>query len=120
MTNVRSRPGVSIVDQEIEWLDRLRAKLEPNIGPAVDTLVHLSKSSSRDQVREKAASKILSLYAQCAVDTAKLKLQSNEDDEDDSSNVKVVVVSSDQVGEMSQQLAASYQAKRAAARTDVS
>jgi prephenate dehydratase len=112
--------GPSIVQQELEWLDRLRAKLDPHIGPAVDTLVHLSKSSSRDQVREKAASKILSLFAQCAADSAKLKLQERSDvDEDENDNVRVVVVAREELGDVSQQLAASYQAKRAAAR-DVS
>lgn len=119
MKEGRVKAGPSIVSQELEWLDRLRAKLEPNIGSAVDTLVTLSKSSPRDQVRAMAASKIIGLYAQCATDSAKLKLQDEESD-DPADNVKVVVVSSDQVGEMSQQLAASYQAKRAAARTDVS
>lgn len=112
--------GASIVDQEIAWLDRLRAKLEPNIDSAVDTLVQLSKTSSREQVREKAASKIISLYAQCAADSAKLKLQERDDsDEDDNDNVRVVVVAREELGDVSQQLAASYQAKRAAAR-DVS
>lgn len=123
MSNLKERgaQGPSIVDQEIAWLDRLRAKLEPNIGSAVDTLVHLAKSSGRDQVREKAASKIISLYAQTAVDVAKLKLQERSDvDEDDDDNVRVVVVERGQLGEVSQQLAASYQAKRAASRTDVS
>jgi hypothetical protein len=113
--------GPSIVEQEISWLDRLRSELDPHIKPAVATLVHLMTSSSRDQVREKAASKILGLYAACAADSGKLKLQERSDvDEDDSDNVRVVVVERGQLGEVSQQLAASYQAKRAASRTDVS
>lgn len=120
MKEGRTKGGPSIVQQELEWLDRLRAKLEPNIGPAVDTLVQLSKTSSREQVRATAASKIIGLYAQCAADSGRLKLQDKSGDDDGKDDVKVVVVSSDQVGEMSQQLAASYQAKRAAARTDVS
>lgn len=114
------RPA-SIVEQEITWLDRLRAKLEPHVDGAVETLVQLSKSSSRDQVRERAASKIIGLYAECTVDAAKLKLQerSDSDDESDKDNVRVVVVAREELGDVSQQLAASYQAKRAAAR-DVS
>ena len=112
--------GPSIVQQELEWLDRLRAKLEPNIDCAVETLVKLSKGAAREQVREKAASKILSLYAQCSVDAAKLKLNERADeDEDDKDNVRVVVVAREDLGDVSQQLAANYQARRAAAR-DVS
>lgn len=111
--------GPSIVQQELEWLDRLRQKLDPHIGPAVDTLVHLAKNSGREQVKAMAASKILGLYAQCAADSAKLKLQDQQSDESED-NVRVVVVERGQLGEVSQQLAASYQAKRAASRTDVS
>lgn len=121
MKEGRTPAGVSIIEQEITWLDRLRAKLEPNIDGAVSTLVHLAKNSAREQVREKAASKIISLYAECTVDSAKLKLQERSDvDSDDDDNVRVVVVERGQLGEVSQQLAASYQAKRAASRTDVS
>jgi alkanesulfonate monooxygenase SsuD/methylene tetrahydromethanopterin reductase-like flavin-dependent oxidoreductase (luciferase family) len=109
--------GVSIVDMEIGWLDRLRAELEPNIKPAVATLVHLMTNSSRDQVREKAASKILGLYAQATTDAAKLKLQSKQsDDDDDADKFRVLVVTPDQLGEASQLLAADYQAQRALAK----
>lgn len=111
--------GPSIVQQELEWLDRLRSKLDPHIGDAVDTLVHLSKNSGREQVKAMAASKIISLYAQCAADSAKLKMQDQQSDEPED-NVRVVVVSREDLGDVSQQLAASYQAKRAASRTDVS
>lgn len=117
MTNVRNRSGASIVDMEIDWLDRLRSKLEPHIEPAVQTLVTLMTSSDRDQVRERAASKILGLYAQTTTDAAKLKLtDKGKTDEDDDDKVKVLVVTQDQLGEASQLLAADYQARRALAR----
>lgn len=110
-------PGARIVEMEISWLDRLREQLEPNIGPAVQTLVHLMNNSSRDQVREKAASKILGLYAQAAADSGKLKLQDKgakiEDDED---KVRVLVVTQEQLGEASQMLATDYQTRRALAK----
>lgn len=112
-------PGARIVEQEISWLDRLREELEPNIKPAVATLVHLMNNSSRDQVREKAASKILGLYAQAAVDRGKLKLADKGDEDEDEGKFRVLVVTPDQLGEASEQLAASYQAKRALAK-DVS
>lgn len=118
MKRDRDKSGASIVSLELEWLDRLRAKLEPNIDKAVATLVLLAESSARDSVRVAAASKIVGLYAQCAADSAKLKLQDAKgaaDDEDDD-KVKVLVVTHDQLGEASQLLAADYQARRALAR----
>lgn len=108
--------GPSIVQQELEWLDRLRAKLDPHIGPAVDTLVHLAKNSGREQVKAMAASKILGLYAQCAADSAALKLKSKQDAGSPEDNVRVLIVEKGQLGEASQQLAADYQARRAAMR----
>lgn len=120
MKEGRAPAGPSIVQQELEWLDRLRAKLEPNVGPAVETLVQLAKSSSREQVRCMAASKILGLYAQCAAESAKLKLTADKGaDEDDEDRYRVLVVTQDQLGEASQLAAAGYQAKRLVAK-DVS
>lgn len=117
MKSLSSERGVSIVDQEIGWLDRLRAELDPHIKPAVETLVTLMTSSSRDQVREKAASKILGLYAQTTTDVAKLKLQGKQADEDDDADkFRVLLVTPDQLGEASQLLAADYQAQRALAK----
>jgi hypothetical protein len=114
---VKVERGASIVDLEISWLDRLRSALEPHIEPAVTTLVHLMTSSDRDQVREKAASKILGLYAQTTTDAAKLKLQSKQsDDDEDDDKFRVLVVTPDQLGEASQLLAADYQAQRALAK----
>lgn len=111
--------AASIVTQELEWLDRLRKQLEPNIESAVATLVDLSKNSSRDQVRAMASAKIVGLYAQCAADSAKLKLADKGTDEENEDKFRVLVVTPDQLGEASEQLAASYQAKRALAK-DVS
>jgi hypothetical protein len=116
----RDQSGTSIVAQELAWLDRLRAKLEPEIEGAVATLVHLSKNSARDQVRAMASAKIVSLYAQCAADSAKLKLQSGDEDDEDGNKVRVVVVTQEQLGEASQALSADYQARRLAAKQDVS
>ncbi len=115
-----SGKGASIVDLEIGWLDRLRSQLEPHIEPAVATLVELAKSSSREQVRAMAASKIVGLYAQCAADSAKLKLQSGAQDDEDEGNVRVIVVTQDQLAETSATLSADYQARRLAAKSDVS
>lgn len=108
--------GPSIVQQELEWLDRLRSKLDPHIGPAVDTLVHLAKNSGREQVKAMAASKILGLYAQCAADSAALKLKDKQDAGEPEDNVRVLIVEKGKLGEASQQLAADYQARRAAMR----
>lgn len=113
--NVVEKTGASIVDQEIAWLDRLRAKLEPHVDVAVEMLVQLAKSSSRDSVRAAAASKIVGLYAQCAADSAALKLKDKREPERED-NVRVLIVEKGQLGEASQQLAADYQARRAAIR----
>lgn len=111
--------ALSAVSEEIAWLDRLRVKLEPHVDDAVATLVHLSKHSSRDSVRAQAASKIVGLYAQCAADSAKLKMHS-EPDADEADKVRVVVVTNEQLAETSKALAADYQARRLAAKQDVS
>lgn len=120
MKRDRDQSGASIVHLEIEWLDRLRAKLEPNIDKAVATLVTLAESSDRDSVRVAAASKIVGLYAQCAADSAKLKLQDAKgSDEENEDKFRVLVVTPDQLGEASQLAAAGYQAQRLMAK-DVS
>lgn len=113
--------GANLVQQELEWLDRLRRELEPNVTSAVKTLVDLAQNSSRDSVRAAASAKIVGLYAQCAADSAKLKLQESKGDPDEQGEDKfrVLVVTPDQLTEASEQLAASYQAKRALAK-DVS
>jgi len=112
----RDQSGASIVAQELAWLDRLRAKLEPNVDAAVATLVELSQSSERESVRCAAASKIVGLYAQCAADSAKLKLSDKGSDEEGEDKFRVLVVTQDQLGEASQLAAAGYQAKRLTAR----
>jgi hypothetical protein len=116
---IREPKGTSIVQQELEWLDRLRVALEPNVTSAVNTLVELSKTSARESVRAMAASKIVGLYAQCAVDSAALKLKDKDSEPDTEDKFRVLVVTPEQLGEASEQLAASYQAKRALAK-DVS
>ena len=116
MKRDRDQTGPSIVAQELAWLDRLRVALEPNVEPAVATLVHLSQHSTREQVRAMAASKIVGLYAQCAADSAKLKLSDKGSDEENEDNVRVLVVTHEQLGEASQRLAAGYQAKRLMAK----
>lgn len=118
-SRARDKSGPSVVAMEIEWLDRLRAKLEPNIESAVATLVDLAQHSDRDSVRVAAAGKIVGLYAQCAADSGKLKLADNGMDDEDEGKYRVLVVTQEQLGEASALAAAGYQAKRLEAK-DVS
>jgi hypothetical protein len=114
----RGPTGASVVALEIEWLDRLRAKLEPNIDAAVATLVELAQHADRDSVRVAAAGKIVGLYAQCAADSGKLKLADKAPvDEDD--KFRVLVVTQEQLADASAIAALGYQAKRLEAK-DVS
>lgn len=100
-----------IVVQEIEWLDRLRAKLDPHIDKAVATLAELASNASRESTRLKASAKLVGLYAGAINDAAKLKLLGQVDEGPDE-RVRVVLVDKAELPAATALLAAQHQAAR--------
>lgn len=98
--------GASLVKAEVEWLSRLREKLEPHVEPAVDTLVQLM-ASKRDSVRMRAAEKLLELYSEA---------EAAERGRGGQGGGRVVVVTAEAMEAMSRKLSHEHQQRLAASR----